>query len=116
MEMVDSIPLEMLVYGVTIFVVGCTILALKRCGYTFEGVVVEILENDADVTVTEDMDLSFIFPKLADYFQNRYKKEGKSIKGFSILIFILRSKAVESILTKYIRKKIIPRLLENKID
>lgn len=116
MELLDNFPLEILVYVATVFILGCTILACKKCGYTFESIVVEILENDADLTVTEDMDLSFIFPKLYDYFKERYEREEKSIKGFSFLLFILRSKAIESILTKYIRKKIIPSLLNNKIN
>lgn len=112
LDLLESIPVEYLVYGITMITIVFTFIGLKQCNYTFESIIRNIIQEECGLTLSKDMDLNFIFPALVAYLENRLIKENKRSQKIKLALMVLKNKFIQSVIVKYIRIIILPRLLE----
>lgn len=113
LDILNSIPVECIIYGLTMMTIVIAFIALKRCNYSIEFIIRDLIVEEVGLTISLDMDLSFIFPKIISYIEMRLDKEKKRpTKRLRIALLFLKSKFIQSLIIKYIRTKILPRLIE----
>lgn len=112
LDVLNSVPVEYLVYGITMITIALAILGLKQCNYTFEAIIRNIIQEESGLTLSKDMDLDFLFPAIISYLEKRLIKENKRTQKNKIALMVLKNKFIQSVLIKYIRTVILPRLIE----
>lgn len=115
LAVLNSLPIEIIVYFITVITIVLVFLSLKKCDYSIENLVCLFIEEEVGLTLSQDMDLSFIFPKIISYIEYRLDKEKKRPTNIRIALLILKSKFIQTIVIKYIRIRILPRLIEDKL-